>query len=113
MIGVVFEIDGQTITLKYSAYDSNRCSDYWDCLGVGYTRRLSLELADGEPVELSNYAGNNAIVDRYALVWRQPRGTSELLDLTTGTSIAVQTNRDGRVDLQGIAARIATRIDPD
>ena len=81
--GVVnLDIDGQKATLHYAKSESGHCVD--DCV---YTSSLKLELAGDEILEIGPAQGNNAIVDRYALVWRQPRAQSELIDLATGESV--------------------------
>ena len=87
---IVLEINGKTSSLLYSTGENGHC--YEDCV---YTRGLRLRLADQNEIVLANYSGNNAIVDRYALVWRQPRGSSELFDLATGESVF------GRLQLSG------------
>lgn len=79
---VTFDIDGQQSQLRYSKGESGHCTG--DCV---YTAGLTLDLPGKEAIEISGFSGNNAIVDRYALVWSQPRGHSELIDIGTGKSV--------------------------
>ena len=79
---IVLNIDGETSMLQYSIDAGEHCYD--DCI---YTSSLRLQLPGKEDFELAIHSGNNSIVDRYALVWRQPKGSSELVDLATGESV--------------------------
>jgi len=81
--GVVrLSIDGQQALLHYVKGESGHCVE--DCV---YTSALSLELPNRGALRIANSAGNNAIVDRYALVWTGPKQRSELIDLGTGQSV--------------------------
>ena len=79
---VTFDIEGQHSVVRYARGESGHCVE--DCV---YTSGMKLELPGREPIVLAGYSGNNAVVDRYALVWAQPRGYSELIDLGTGESV--------------------------
>ena len=48
---------------------------------------VRMQLAGKEDIVFSQYGGNTAIADRYALVWRQRGQSSELIDLATGESV--------------------------
>ena len=79
---VTFNIDGQQSLLHYGKGESGHCAE--DCV---YSSGLSLALPNRGTVKIAKVGGNNAIVDRYALVWtRQPK-RSELIDLGTGESV--------------------------
>ncbi len=79
---VLLDIDGQKSVIHYSTYESGHCAG--TCVS---TRGLRLQLPSKDEQVLANYIGNNAIVDRYALVRTKPRGYSELFDLATGESV--------------------------
>ena len=79
---VTLNIDGRQSLLHYSKMEGGHCME--DCL---YTSGLSLELPDQHEIEIATSAGNNAIVNRYALVWTPNRPRSELIDLGTGKSV--------------------------
>jgi len=80
---VTFNIDGQQSLLHYTKGEGGHCAG--DC---AYTAAgLKLELADQSIVEIGQFGGNNAIVDRYALVWAKRPSVSELIDLGTGKSV--------------------------
>jgi ankyrin repeat protein len=87
---VVLNIEGQKSEIQYSISDSEYCTQ--SCV---FTNGITLKVPDREIMEIANYSGNSAIVDRYALLWTQPRGHSELLDLANGTSVF------GRLQLAG------------
>ena len=79
---VTFEIDGRRSQVLYNKAESGHCSG--DCT---YTAGMRLQLDDSEEKVLAPYAGNNAIVDRYALVATGNAGRSKLVDLGTGESV--------------------------
>ena len=79
---VTMNIDGQQSLLHYGKGESGHCVE--DCV---FTSGLSLELPGQGTIKIANIGGNNAIVDRYALVWTQRRSRSELIDLGTGESV--------------------------
>lgn len=79
---VTLNIDGRQARLHYSRGESGHCAE--DC---AYTSGLSLELPDQSTGKIAQRAGNNAIVDRYALVWTPTRPRSELIDLATSKSV--------------------------
>ena len=79
---VTLEIDGTRSSLHYEKEEAGHCTG--ECT---YTTSLSLELSDGRTVVLNESRGNNAIVDRYALVRAGPGPLSELIDMRTGKSV--------------------------
>lgn len=79
---VTLDIEGRQSLLHYSMAESGHCAE--DCV---YTSGLSLELPDQRTIRIAKSGGNNAIVDRYALVWTPTRPRSELIDLGTGKSV--------------------------
>lgn len=79
---VTMSIDGQHLLLRYGIGQSEHCWD--DCV---YTSGVSLELPEQGIVKIADYGGNNAIVDRYALVWTGNWPKSKLIDLGTGKSV--------------------------
>jgi uncharacterized protein len=79
---VVLNIDGQKSEIQYSIGDSEYCLQ--PCV---FTNGMTLKVPGRDVTKIANYGGNNSIVDRYALVWTQPRGHSELLDLANGASV--------------------------
>ncbi|MBT8077344.1 MAG: ankyrin repeat domain-containing protein [Gammaproteobacteria bacterium] len=79
---VAFEIDGRRSVLRYDRGESGHCVD--DCV---YTIGMELQLPGRDPIVLADYSGNNAVVDRYALVRTGSQEYSELIDLGTGESV--------------------------
>ena len=79
---VVLEIDGLRTNLHYSKGESGHCAD--DC---AYTSGISLELSGRTTIDIAKFSANNAIVDRYALVWSGRWPQCELIDLGTGKSV--------------------------
>ena len=79
---ITLNIDGQQLQLHYGKGESTHCAE--NCV---YSSGLSLALPDRDTVKIANVSGNNAIVDRYALVWTRQPNRSELIDLGTGKSV--------------------------
>jgi len=79
---VVLGIDGQNSEIQYSTVGSGYCA-----IPCTFTNAITLKLPGRDVMQIATNAGNNSIVERYALVWTQPRGHSKLLDLGTGESV--------------------------
>ena len=79
---VVLGIDGQNSEIQYSTVDRGYCAD--PCT---ITNAITLKIPGRDAMQIAAYAGNDSIVERYALLWTQPRGHSKLLDLGTGESV--------------------------
>ena len=79
---ITFVIDGEQSRVHYSMAVGGHCSD-----NCAYTNGMRLQLPNGQEQDLASYAGNNAIVGRYALVAVQNSGQSQLVDLGTGESV--------------------------
>ncbi len=75
-------IDGQNSEIQYSTVDRDYCED--PCT---ITNAITLKIPGRDVMQIAAYAGNDSIVERYALVWTQPRGNSKLLDLGSGESV--------------------------
>lgn len=79
---ITLNIDGQQLQLHYGKGESTHCAE--DCV---FSSGLSLALPDRDAEKIAKISGNNAIVDRYALVWTRQPNRSELVDLGTGKSV--------------------------
>lgn len=79
---ITLNIDGQQLQLHYGKGESTHCAE--DCV---FSSSLSLALPDRDAEKIARISGNNAIVDRYGLVWTRQPNRSELIDLGTGKSV--------------------------